>query len=70
MPHRSLEICPDCRLPVSECDAIMVARGVALRFLRDYAGYAQDEALDALERSMPVVYHHHQPIDCARPCPS
>ncbi|BEV01768.1 hypothetical protein [Novosphingobium olei] len=70
MPHRSLEICPVCRLPVPECDAIQVARGVALRFLRDYAGYAETEALAALERNLPFAFHHHPPAPGAPRAPS
>ena len=48
----------------------MVARGVTLRYLREYAGYSFDEALDALERALPFAYHHHQPVDAERPSPS
>lgn len=70
LAQRLLEICPRCLLPISECDAVLVARGVALRYLREYAGYSEHEALDALERSLPFAFYHHPPADGERPLPS
>lgn len=50
---RKLEICPQCGLPVPECDALAIARGVALRYLREYEGYGEDHAEAAVERLLP-----------------
>jgi hypothetical protein len=52
---RKLETCRQCGLPVPECDALAVARGVALRYLREYEGYGEDHACQSAFKVDPLI---------------